>query len=155
MYNLARVIYNLYFHPLSRFPGPASRAAFAWFEHWPLLKGTHVHDETALHEKYGSVVRIGPNALSFSGGSAWKGKRFRLITSLLIQKTSTVHDRAKTSFRKTPSFMSSKRTLPRISLVIQFLLSVYQAAESTSCGRPKSCSHEEASLTCLFGSSAS
>lgn len=38
-----------------------------------MIKGTHVRDETVLHEKYGPIVRTGPNILSFSGGSAWKG----------------------------------------------------------------------------------
>ncbi|KAH8719535.1 cytochrome P450 [Phaeosphaeriaceae sp. PMI808] len=64
-YSLSRVIYLLYFHPLSRFPGPKFAAvsnlwyAYHWFSgRWPWAV------EKTLH-KYGSVVRIAPNELAF------------------------------------------------------------------------------------------
>lgn len=59
------MIYLLYFHPLSRFPGPRLAAvsnlwyAYHWISgRWPWAV------EKALHE-YGSAVRIAPNELAF------------------------------------------------------------------------------------------
>ncbi|KAK1675963.1 cytochrome P450 [Colletotrichum godetiae] len=68
-------LYTFYYrniHPLSRFPGPflASLTNF-----WRLreLWSLHLPDTlVALHEKYGDVVRVGPNMLSFRQGSATK-----------------------------------------------------------------------------------
>jgi hypothetical protein len=58
--------YNLYFHPLASYPGPKLAAAtplpwatavfFRRISHW-------VHE---LHQKYGDIVRIGPNELSYA-----------------------------------------------------------------------------------------
>ncbi|KAF4782143.1 benzoate 4-monooxygenase cytochrome p450 [Colletotrichum scovillei] len=66
-------LYTFYYrkiHPLARFPGPflASVTNF-----WRLRELWNLHlPETlvVLHEKYGDVVRIGPNMLSFRQGSA-------------------------------------------------------------------------------------
>ncbi|KAF2001344.1 isotrichodermin C-15 hydroxylase [Amniculicola lignicola CBS 123094] len=64
-------VYNLYFHPLAKFPGPilwrASRLPYmraAWGKHFP-------YEIEKLHEKYGDVIRIAPNELSFSNPTAW------------------------------------------------------------------------------------
>lgn len=66
------VIYNIFFHPLRHFPGPfwwrASRIPFCL----QLLQGTFSFRILTLHEKYGDVVRIAPNELSFSNPRAWK-----------------------------------------------------------------------------------
>jgi cytochrome P450 len=37
-----------------------------------LLRGTLVKDTQALHEKYGDIVRVAPDELSFQAGEAWK-----------------------------------------------------------------------------------
>ena len=68
----AQIIYNIWFHPLRRFPGPWLRAAFAWPSFWGSIAGVQVFDETQLHDKYGPVVRIAPNSLSFIGQHAWR-----------------------------------------------------------------------------------
>ncbi|KAJ9641648.1 hypothetical protein H2204_002710 [Knufia peltigerae] len=67
---LAKIIYNTWFHPLSKFPGPflASQTDL-----WRVYQLTTRHmPETLLqlHEKYGPVVRYGPNELSFWGVEA-------------------------------------------------------------------------------------
>lgn len=54
-------------------PGPASRAALYFLECWSMLRGDAHITTQRLHEKYGSVVRIMPNALSFNTAQAWKG----------------------------------------------------------------------------------
>ena len=38
--------------------------------HW--LSGNYVHTVKALHDRYGPIVRIAPNQLSFCSGSSWK-----------------------------------------------------------------------------------
>ena len=66
-----RCIYNLYFHPLSRLPGPklwaASRLPF--INH--LLRATLVKRMRALHEKYGGVIRVAPDEVSFATVEAY------------------------------------------------------------------------------------
>lgn len=70
---LATSIYNAFLGPLSRFPGPKSRALSVW--PWILTnwKGEDNVDIPALHKEYGDVVRISPNQISFVGdGQRWK-----------------------------------------------------------------------------------
>ncbi|KAI4127757.1 MAG: hypothetical protein LQ341_006758, partial [Variospora aurantia] len=51
---------------------PASRAAFYFLDCWSMLRGdAHAH-ALQLHTKYGGVVRIMPNSLSFNTAQAWK-----------------------------------------------------------------------------------
>lgn len=65
-------IYRLYLGPLSKFPGPRLHA----ISYVPLLvkdklQGTWVKDTTALHAKYGPIVRIAPDHLAVDGSIAW------------------------------------------------------------------------------------
>ncbi|KAK4174617.1 cytochrome P450 [Triangularia setosa] len=70
-YLLFRAIYNIYFHPLRGIPGPKSWSATRIPFIWALLRGTIVHDIQKLHRKYGLVLRIAPNELTFADPSAW------------------------------------------------------------------------------------
>ena len=67
-----RIVYNVYFHRLSSFPGPKSHAAtFLPFVFG--IYGGKNHLKTArIHEQYGDTVRIAPDVLSFTGSQAWK-----------------------------------------------------------------------------------
>ena len=71
-YLLTLVIFNLYFHPLSGFPGPrlwgATRFAYLRSFH----QGTMVQRIQGFHEEYGHVVRISPDELSFTSAGALK-----------------------------------------------------------------------------------
>ncbi|KAM0263717.1 hypothetical protein ACHAQJ_001031 [Trichoderma viride] len=59
-------IYNVYFHPLSRFPGP-KLAAISRFPYTSIIVGGVGHYKILdLHLKYGPIVRVAPNFLSFS-----------------------------------------------------------------------------------------
>ncbi len=60
-YALVRVIYNLYFHPLSRFPGPRGAACTRWWlAYMELGRGVSLSTLRAeLHQKYGTL----PSAL--------------------------------------------------------------------------------------------
>lgn len=54
-YGLLRVIYNVYFHPLSHFPGPRGAACTRlWLAYMELVKRVSLSDlRTELHQKYG------------------------------------------------------------------------------------------------------
>ncbi|KAI1781041.1 putative cytochrome P450 [Hypoxylon cercidicola] len=72
VYNVSRLIYNLYFHPLHKFPGPKLYGAspIPWaIRH---ATGSQAFFTQQLHDKYGPVVRIGPDHLSFTDPKAWK-----------------------------------------------------------------------------------
>ncbi|KAI0532407.1 cytochrome P450 [Xylaria digitata] len=66
------VIYNVYFHPLARFPGPFwARASLLWrFYH--TMSGRAHRVIQAQHRIYGPVFRVSPNELSFATASSWK-----------------------------------------------------------------------------------
>ncbi|KAK4120237.1 cytochrome P450 [Parathielavia appendiculata] len=72
IYHFLLALYNLFLHPLRSYPGPLLSRASALphalrllSDHGPVM----VH---ALHEKYGPVVRVGPNHLTYTDLRAWK-----------------------------------------------------------------------------------
>ncbi|OJD32676.1 cytochrome p450 [Diplodia corticola] len=72
VYTIGVAIYNVYFHPLSKYPGSkwyaASRIPYAL----DLSRGTINKAITEAHKKYGDVIRIAPDELSMiSGETAW------------------------------------------------------------------------------------
>ncbi|KAL1598832.1 hypothetical protein SLS60_007974 [Paraconiothyrium brasiliense] len=67
-----RSIYRLYFHPLSKFPGPKSAAVSHVPEVLATWKGRQHKRVALLHERYGNVVRIAPDEVSFVDADAWK-----------------------------------------------------------------------------------
>ncbi|KAJ4303772.1 hypothetical protein N0V90_002673 [Kalmusia sp. IMI 367209] len=65
------IFYNLYLHPLAKFPGPKIAACT---KYWYILKwtsGRYPYINRELHERYGDVVRVSPNELSFSKVESW------------------------------------------------------------------------------------
>jgi hypothetical protein len=56
-YALVSVIYNLYLHPLSRFPGPRGAACTRWWlAYWELGRGVSLSTlREELHKKYGTL----------------------------------------------------------------------------------------------------
>ncbi|KAI0198467.1 benzoate 4-monooxygenase cytochrome P450 [Astrocystis sublimbata] len=66
------VLYNLVFHPIARFPGPRLAAiSNIPYSYW-FLGGRQPFNILDLHLKYGPVVRIAPNELSFNSATSWK-----------------------------------------------------------------------------------
>jgi hypothetical protein len=55
IYALARFIYNVFFHPLSRFPGPRGAACTKWWlAYMMFVKGVSLSTlREQLHQKYG------------------------------------------------------------------------------------------------------
>lgn len=69
---IAKCIYNLFFHPLRHYPGPLfSRATRLYHVFWD-VRGLSHWKIKEWHEKYGQVVRIAPDELSYTNGQeAW------------------------------------------------------------------------------------
>jgi len=65
-------LYNVILHPLASYPGPKSAAASYIPQFIARGKGDIKYIKK-LHDKYGSVVRIAPNELSFTNPQAWRG----------------------------------------------------------------------------------
>ncbi|CAI7647033.1 unnamed protein product [Penicillium pancosmium] len=70
---LWRIVYNVFFHPLRKFPGPwMAGATSGWKAYKEVIKQETLALELFdLHAKYGEIVRIGPNELHFGNPSAF------------------------------------------------------------------------------------
>ncbi|EXJ82862.1 hypothetical protein A1O3_06677 [Capronia epimyces CBS 606.96] len=72
-YYLARSVYRLFLHPLSKAPGP-------WYlaistipgTYYICISGRYNQLNRRLHEHYGPIVRVGPNKLSVRGEIGWQ-----------------------------------------------------------------------------------
>lgn len=64
-------IYNVYFHPLSKFSGPILATATPIPFAYRVFNGRGVDWLQYLHERYGKVVRVRPNELSYADPAAW------------------------------------------------------------------------------------
>ncbi|KAI0835728.1 cytochrome P450, partial [Hypoxylon sp. FL0890] len=62
-YSLALTIQRLYFHPLSKIPGPWYARVSYWYEFYQdvILGGNYVKEYPRIHAKYGPVVRVSPD----------------------------------------------------------------------------------------------
>nr|A0A3Q9FEJ4.1 RecName: Full=Cytochrome P450 monooxygenase astA; AltName: Full=Asperterpenoid biosynthesis cluster protein A [Talaromyces wortmannii]AZQ56742.1 cytochrome P450 [Talaromyces wortmannii] len=65
-------IYNAWFHPLSGYPGPKLFGASYLPGLYHRIRGDYVLVHTALHERFGEVIRVSPNELSYINPQAWK-----------------------------------------------------------------------------------
>ena len=100
-----QAIYNLFWHPLSRFAGPRHFAASRIPYVYASFSGRLAVILQELHNEYGSVVRTAPNELSFIEPSAWK----------------TIYDRKnrhQTPFRKNYDSFSETRSQIRRSMYL-------------------------------------
>ncbi|KAL8641848.1 MAG: hypothetical protein Q9228_001395 [Teloschistes exilis] len=66
------VVYSLYFGPLAKYPGPPLWAISRIPYVWNLAKGSLTQRTKEFHDRYGPVVRIASNELSFIDGKAWQ-----------------------------------------------------------------------------------
>lgn len=62
---------NIYYHPLSRYPGPRLWAAFRLPYCFSLWRGTLVRHVHAIHQEYGDIVRVAPNEISVARSDGW------------------------------------------------------------------------------------
>ncbi|EED21160.1 cytochrome P450, putative [Talaromyces stipitatus ATCC 10500] len=68
----ARIIYNLYFHPLHSYPGPLLGRATILYPILCELRGSLHLKVKEWHDEYGEVVRVAPNQLLYNSGRAWE-----------------------------------------------------------------------------------
>jgi len=66
------MFYNVYLHPLSKYPGPKLWAATMIPFVNALIKGNMAIDCKRIHDQYGDIVRISPWELSYRNADAWK-----------------------------------------------------------------------------------
>lgn len=71
-YPSAYIFYNLFLHPLRSYPGPRLYAASIIPISILRLQGKILPTLQAAHKKYGPVVRLAPNELSYIDLQAWK-----------------------------------------------------------------------------------
>ncbi len=67
-----KLLRQVYFHPLSKFPGPRLAAISNLPYSRSYLGGRQPYDVLQLHEKYGPVVRVAPKELSFCSQGSWR-----------------------------------------------------------------------------------
>ncbi|KAI6778698.1 Isotrichodermin C-15 hydroxylase-like protein [Emericellopsis cladophorae] len=72
VYLVGAAIYNVYFHPLAKYPGPLLAKISPVYSIWGLFRGRWPFDVHELHLKYGPILRTMPNELTFTDPQAWK-----------------------------------------------------------------------------------
>lgn len=97
-YLALETLYNVFFHPLRKIPGPfVAKFSQSWRNH-KYLRGTWHNDCLESHAKYGNVVRIAPNEVSFVDEVGLKsmyghGKQIlKVSTSSLFYLFRKLHD---------------------------------------------------------------
>lgn len=63
-------LYPFYLSPFANVPGPKLAAMTSWWIRWIDFGGHRSATIDGLHRKYGRIVRVGPNELSFTGAEA-------------------------------------------------------------------------------------
>lgn len=69
---VAWLVSNRFNRGLNKYPGPFLASLTDWWRFWIVYKRRPEVEHIRLHEKYGDVVRLGPNDLSFSDPKALK-----------------------------------------------------------------------------------
>ncbi|OTA52103.1 isotrichodermin C-15 hydroxylase [Hypoxylon sp. EC38] len=72
IYALGIIVYRLFFHPLAKYPGPSLAKITDAYQLYHAWKGDRHLEFWRLHEKYGKIVRFGPNSVSFNSNTALK-----------------------------------------------------------------------------------
>ncbi|KAK8084786.1 hypothetical protein PG997_006057 [Apiospora hydei] len=71
LWAVGKAVYNVYFHPLASYPGPFLARATRLYHAYYDIKGVSIWKVKDWHEKYGPVVRIAPDELSYTDSRAW------------------------------------------------------------------------------------
>ncbi|KAB5542502.1 cytochrome P450-like protein [Coniochaeta sp. 2T2.1] len=72
LYTTCLAIYRIYFHPLSKYPGPLLAKLTDGYMLYHAWRGDRHLEFWRLHQRYGRAVRFGPNALSVNSATALK-----------------------------------------------------------------------------------
>ncbi|KAI5920170.1 isotrichodermin C-15 hydroxylase [Camillea tinctor] len=72
IYTTGLVVYRVFFHPLAKYPGPFLAKITDAYQLYHAWKGDRHLEFWRMHQKYGRVVRFGPNSVSFNSNAALK-----------------------------------------------------------------------------------
>ncbi|KAI7456622.1 hypothetical protein KC368_g7 [Hortaea werneckii] len=72
LYLSALAFYRVFFHPLAKYPGPLLAKVTDLNSTYHAVRGDRHLEFWRCHEKYGPIVRTGPNSLSFNSKAALK-----------------------------------------------------------------------------------
>lgn len=94
---VAWLVRNRYHNGLNKYPGPFLASLTDWWRFFDVYGRRPERSHIALHKKYGPVVRLGPNTLSFSDPEALKtiyglNKGFIKVCLSLARMTGTGAD---------------------------------------------------------------
>jgi cytochrome P450 len=70
LYYIGWIIYSRFFHPYASIPGPVFASISTWWRWYAVRYSIQDRLQYALHDKYGPIVRIGPNEISVSDPQA-------------------------------------------------------------------------------------
>ncbi|KAL6240286.1 hypothetical protein RBB50_012792 [Rhinocladiella similis] len=109
LYIVPGALYRIYLHPLSKYPGPKLYHTTNLVRVHFVLRGGWVHKVTELHERFGPVVRVGPNEISYVTEQAWADiyksrKRERDGTTTTTTTTNTQEQQLKKFMPRPPGF---------------------------------------------------
>ncbi|VZI06880.1 unnamed protein product [Fusarium fujikuroi] len=66
------IMYNIFLHPASKFPGPTIAGATSLRYHWAMSTGNVAPWLREQHARYGEIVRIAPDMISYVNPDAWR-----------------------------------------------------------------------------------
>ncbi|KAM0160970.1 hypothetical protein ACHAQE_001094 [Botrytis cinerea] len=69
-FSILRIYYRIFFHPLSKYPGPVLAVSSRLWYINQMINGTLAFTVKELHKKYRKAVSIAPNELSFVSSQA-------------------------------------------------------------------------------------
>lgn len=72
LYLATKALYNILLHPLRHIPGPLINAVSPLPRLYLNISGREPQCLVSLHAKYGTVVRVAPDEVSFIDARAWK-----------------------------------------------------------------------------------
>ncbi|KAG7104331.1 Cytochrome monooxygenase AKT7 like protein [Verticillium longisporum] len=72
LYTIILIVYRIFFHPLAKYPGPLIAKVTDAYQLYHAWKGDRHLEFWRMHEKYGKIVRFGPNSVSFNSNTALK-----------------------------------------------------------------------------------
>lgn len=72
LYVVATIIYNIFFHPIAKYPGPFLAKFTPIYPMLAMFKMNRVRWQHQMLQKYGSPVRVGTNELYFSDMKSWQ-----------------------------------------------------------------------------------
>ncbi|KAH9211562.1 cytochrome P450 [Leptodontidium sp. 2 PMI_412] len=69
---ISKIVYQVFFHPLRHIPGPFWAKVFGSYMKVSEARARRAQDLFDLHQKYGSVVRVGKNEVSISTPTVYR-----------------------------------------------------------------------------------